>query len=126
MDKPLAKPEEEIWNQRILWMVLAVLVASFLLIQGFYQIQASDPFVKSVFSLRGNRDQGHAIFQINCAGCHGLSANGKVGPNLHGVAKRKSRFGIIQQVISGQTPPMPQFQPTSQEMADLLRYLESL
>jgi hypothetical protein len=33
---------------------------------------------------------------------------------------------LIHQVTSGETPPMPQFQPSAQEMADLLKYLESL
>lgn len=89
-------------------------------------IQASDPYVKSVLALQGDQLQGHAIFQINCAGCHGLEADGRVGPSLQGVSKRKSRFGLINQVISGKTPPMPKFQPSTREMADLLRYLETL
>jgi len=29
-------------------------------------------------------------------------------------------------VVSGETPPMPMFQPKPQEMADLLKYLEKL
>ncbi|NJK36270.1 MAG: cytochrome c, partial [Oscillatoriales cyanobacterium SM2_2_1] len=59
-------------------------------------------------------------------GCHGSQADGNVGPSLHNVPKRKSEIGLIHQVISGKTPPMPKFQPTAQEMADLLRYLENL
>jgi mono/diheme cytochrome c family protein len=53
-------------------------------------------------------------------------ADGKVGPSLKNVSTRKSRIGLIEQVISGNTPPMPKFQPSPQEMADLLSYLESL
>ncbi|MCY7276760.1 MAG: cytochrome c, partial [Phormidesmis sp. CAN_BIN44] len=37
-----------------------------------------------------------------------------------------SRTRLIDQVISGKTPPMPQFQPSPQEMADVLSYLKSL
>ena len=33
---------------------------------------------------------------------------------------------LIQQVVSGKTPPMPRFQPEPQAMADLLAYLNSL
>ncbi|NEQ28240.1 MAG: cytochrome c, partial [Microcoleus sp. SIO2G3] len=66
------------------------------------------------------------IFQMNCASCHGIFADGMVGPNLHHIRDRKSSIRIINQVISGQTPPMPQFQPSPQEMADLLEYLEGL
>ncbi len=36
------------------------------------------------------------------------------------------RIGLIHQVTSGATPPMPKFQASPQEMADLLSYLEKL
>ncbi|MCA1991498.1 MAG: cytochrome c, partial [Coleofasciculus sp. S288] len=55
-----------------------------------------------------------------------LQADGRVGPSLQHVSKRKSKTSLIYQVISGQTPPMPKFQPSPQEMADLLSYLEKL
>ncbi|HEY9708744.1 MAG TPA: cytochrome c, partial [Oculatellaceae cyanobacterium] len=69
---------------------------------------------------------GYAMFQINCAGCHGLQADGRIGPSLQHVSSRKSKGSLIHQVISGETPPMPKFQPNPQEMADLLSYLEKL
>lgn len=102
--------------------MLAILLAIF----SVHLVRASDPYVKSVLSLPGDTVRGQAIFQMNCAGCHGLQADGSVGPSLQGISKRKSRFGLIHQVISGETPPMPQFQPNSKEMADLLSYLETL
>jgi hypothetical protein len=49
-----------------------------------------------------------------------------VGPNLHGVDRRKSDRELIRQVVSGSTPPMPRFQPDPQAMADLLAFLHSL
>ncbi|MBC7968761.1 MAG: cytochrome c, partial [Verrucomicrobia bacterium] len=79
-----------------------------------------------VLALEGDSMQGHAIFLMNCAGCHGNEAAGHVGPSLRDVSNRKSKASIIHQVISGQTPPMPQFQPSSKEMADLLSYLSTL
>lgn len=97
-----------------------------LVLLGIYQFRPSDPYIQNVLVLEGNSVQGHAIFQMNCSGCHGIAADGKVGPSLRGVSDRKSKVRLIEQVISGQTPPMPQFQPTPQEMADLLSYLESL
>jgi mono/diheme cytochrome c family protein len=112
--------------QRIALIGLAVLIAVCLTIFSFYTLRLSDPYIKSVLSLMGDSVQGHAIFQMNCAGCHGFQADGNVGPSLQGVSKRKSRYGLIHQVISGETPPMPQFQPSEQEMADLLSYLETL
>ncbi|MCS6814412.1 MAG: cytochrome c [Cyanobacteria bacterium] len=106
----------------ILMVALIVLCVIF----GIRYWQASDPYVSSVLLLQGDPQRGHAIFQLNCAGCHGMQADGMVGPSLLGVRARKSKVGLIHQVISGKTPPMPQFQPDSQDMADLLSYLESL
>ncbi|WP_264326029.1 c-type cytochrome [Romeriopsis navalis] len=83
-------------------------------------------YVREVLQLPGNAVQGEAIFQMNCAVCHGSQGNGNVGPSLRDVAAHKSRQGLIEQVISGKTPPMPQFQPDEQIMADLLSYLENL
>lgn len=85
-----------------------------------------DPYVQSVLNLSGSPVQGRSIFVMNCVACHGQWANGKVGPNLHGVSNRKTDVRIIHQVVSGETPPMPQFQPSSQDMADLLSYLKQL
>lgn len=124
MDKQLLKPEVLI--QQLALIGMAVLLAIFLTIFSVHMVRVSDPYVKSVLSLTGDPVQGHAIFQMNCAGCHGLQADGRVGPSLQGVSKRKSRFGLIHQVTSGDTPPMPQFKPTFKEMADLLSYLEAL
>ncbi len=107
-------------------MALAVLLAVVLGIFSVHMVRVSDPYIKTVLSLKGDPVLGHAIFQINCSGCHGLEADGRVGPSLQSVSKRKSRYGLIHQVISGETPPMPKFQPSPQEMADLLRYLETL
>lgn len=111
--------------QRIAITVLAILMVV-LSIVGIYQFRLSDPYVRNVLSLQGDPAQGHAIFLMNCSGCHGTEGAGRIGPSLRNVSDRKSKIRLIHQVISGQTPPMPQFQPNPQEMADLLSYLESL
>ncbi len=112
--------------QRVILMMLAIILAIVLGIFTVRVVRSSDPYVKAVLSLNGDSTQGHAIFQINCAGCHGLEADGRVGPSLQAISKRRSRYGLIHQVISGETPPMPKFQPNTKEMADLLSYLESI
>jgi mono/diheme cytochrome c family protein len=124
LDNQITKPETQI--QWIALLALAILLAAALGIFGVEMVGASDPYVRNVLSLKGNPVQGNAIFQINCAGCHGVEADGLVGPSLQGVSKRKSPSQLIHQVISGETPPMPKFQPSADEMADLLNYLESL
>lgn len=124
MNNLLTKPETSI--QWIYLSFLAILIAIPLAILGVQIVQASDPYIQNVVSLTGNPLQGQAIFQANCAVCHGWDADGFVGPSLQAVSKHKSRYGLINQVISGKTPPMPKFQPSAQEMADLLSYLQTL
>jgi mono/diheme cytochrome c family protein len=113
-------------GQRTVLIALVLMLAIVLAVLGIRQLYKPDPYIKEVLSRSGDTVQGHAIFQMNCAGCHGLMADGKVGPSLKGVSARKSRTRLIDQVISGKTPPMPQFQPNPQEMADVLSYLKSL
>lgn len=124
LDNQTIKPE--ILIQKVSLIALSILLSILLVILGVHQWQVSDPYIKSVLALNGDSVLGHAIFQMNCAGCHGLEADGRVGPSLRNISERKSKLKLIQQVISGKTPPMPQFQPSPQEMADLLSYLETL
>jgi Cytochrome C oxidase, cbb3-type, subunit III len=111
---------------RLLLVAIGLCLTISALILGFHRLQLSNPYIHEVFSLSGNAGRGYEIFQINCAGCHGKFADGIVGPSLHEVSRRKSKVSLIEQVVSGNTPPMPKFQPDPQEMADLLIYLENL
>ncbi|MEG3858250.1 c-type cytochrome [Microcoleus sp. herbarium12] len=126
MNHQLARNELKNPIERLVIFAIAVLLAIMLASIAIRQFQVADPYVKSVLSLTGNQFQGSAIFQMNCAGCHTLVSDSQVGPNLHRVSQRKSEFDLIRQVTSGRTPPMPQFQPSPQEMADLLKYLEQI
>ncbi|MGG6294306.1 c-type cytochrome [Leptolyngbya sp. AN02str] len=118
-------PDVVPWR-RLIAVASGVLMAIVGAIAALYIVQHSDPYVQSVLSVNGDAMHGQEIFQMNCATCHGLTGGGVVGPSLHHVSTRKSRVGLIHQVTSGQTPPMPQFQPNPEEMADLLKYLETL
>ena len=122
MDNQLIQSSIGIPKSLIIIIVLVVTMAVGLL--GIYWHQNSDPYIQEVLSLEGDTAHGRDIFQINCSGCHGSQLAGSVGPSLKNVAKHKSKSDIIKQVVSGQTPPMPKFQPNPQEMADLLNYLE--
>ncbi len=125
MDNQALK-QEQAQPKRWLSAVLALLLMGVIVVAAFYAAQRTDPYMREVLALTGQPEQGQAIFQMNCAGCHGVQADGRVGPSLIDVSSRKSKTQMIHQVISGQTPPMPQFQPSPQEMADLLSYLERL
>jgi mono/diheme cytochrome c family protein len=130
VDKSVPKSELMSLAQQLLLLIVGLVAAVGLTWAGvrlgidYWQMQ--DPYVQQVVAVPGNGERGQAIFMINCSGCHGLEANGRVGPSLRGIGGRKSKLKLIQQVVSGQTPPMPRFQPSPQEMADLLTYLESL
>nr|WP_283767896.1 cytochrome c [Roseofilum capinflatum] len=123
LDHPFRDP---LLSKRLWGIVVLVLVSVGVIGFSIQYFDRPSPYLKEVLALEGDRVQGHAIFQMNCAGCHGLEANGRVGPSLKGVSEHKSKRRLIEQVISGKTPPMPQFQPSPQVMADLLSYLESL
>ena len=115
--------------QRGLIPALALLAAACLLVVAALVLlpaARSDPYTRTTLQLSGSVEQGEQLFLINCAGCHGIAAQGLVGPNLHGVDGRKNNRQLIQQVVSGRTPPMPRFQPEPQAMADLLAYLHTL
>jgi mono/diheme cytochrome c family protein len=126
LNNQFARNETKNPIERLGIFVLSFLIAIVLSTLAMRHFQVADPYVSSVLSLTGDPIQGSAIFQMNCAGCHTSLSDSQVGPNLHLVSQRKSEFDLIRQVTSGKTPPMPQFQPNPQEMADLLRYLEQI
>ncbi|MEI6381488.1 MAG: cytochrome c [Cyanobacteriota bacterium ELA615] len=112
--------------QKSLKILLVLLTLGTFLVVGYFFLNQADPYTKQVLSLPGDRNKGEMIFKINCSACHGLQAGGVIGPSLLDVTKRKSKRGLIEQVTSGKTPPMPKFQASPQEMADLLSFLEYL
>ncbi len=111
-----------------LWRII-ILSFSVLFILFFLWFEGSlkpDPFIEKTLNLKGSKDNGSNIFKMNCVGCHGISAQGLVGPDLHKVTTRLNDKQIINQVVKGLTPPMPSFEIDSQSMADLLVYMQSL
>jgi mono/diheme cytochrome c family protein len=125
LDIRLPKLRHTSWQQ-IGSIVMVCLSICLCAIVSWHSVRESNPYINGVLAKKGDSTLGHAIFQINCSGCHGLDAKGRVGPSLSEISKRKSPHSLIEQVTSGNTPPMPQFQPSHQEMADLLSYLATL
>jgi mono/diheme cytochrome c family protein len=116
----------EVNVQKFVLVALAFITVAIVSVAGIYSWKHADPYVQAVQALSGDAVRGNAIFQMNCAGCHGTLATGKVGPSLLKVSSRRSQMGLIEQVTSGKTPPMPKFQASPSEMADLLSYLKTL
>lgn len=113
-------------TKKLIAIIIAIALAFLLGALGLLWKFSPDPYIKEVLSMEGSIANGNDIFLINCSGCHASKIGGSVGPNLRNIGKRKSKQDIIKQVISGKTPPMPKFQPSTSEMADLLSYLETL
>lgn len=125
MTDQAAKPATAVVKQLTIIAISALALVGVVVV-GVYLYRVSDPYVQEVLSEPSDPERGEAIFQINCAGCHGTKADGNVGPSLYNISERKSQLNLINQVTSGDTPPMPKFQPEPQDMSDLLGYLETL
>ena len=126
LDNQLADSKKEVLLQWLSLVGLAVLLVILFIFLEVKPFQVSDPYSINVLSLPGDPVKGEGIFQMNCAGCHLSPMNSQVGPSLERISQHKSDLAIIKQVVSGETPPMPQFQPNEQEMADLLSYLKQI
>ena len=122
--KALINQEHKISSWRI--FLLSISTVAFLVLLWTMGSFKQDPFVTETLSIHGEALSGSKLFKINCVGCHGISAQGFVGPDLHEATKEMSDKKIINQVIRGLTPPMPSFEIEPQSMADLLAYMHSL
>ena len=83
-------------------------------------------YIIETLELDGSAEEGDSLFKMNCVGCHGITARGLVGPDLHSITQRLNDKEIIKQVTGGLTPPMPSFEIDPVNMSNLLKYLHSL
>ena len=122
--KALINQNQNISSWRIFFLSIATVGLLIILwkLGNFKQ----DPFITETLSIQGEALSGSKLFKINCVGCHGISAQGFVGPDLHEATQELSDKKIINQVIRGLTPPMPSFEIEPKSMADLLAYMHSL
>ena len=92
----------------------------------FMNHSENNKYIIKTLELNGSAEEGDALFKINCVGCHGITARGLVGPDLHSITQRLNDKEIIKQVTGGLTPPMPSFEIDPVNMSNLLKYLHSL
>jgi len=109
---------------KIVFIVFGVLLICFSTV--FVKNQENNKYIIETLALNGSAEEGDALFKINCVGCHGITARGLVGPDLHSITQRLSDKEIIKQVTGGLTPPMPSFEIDPVNMSNLLKYLHSL
>ena len=92
----------------------------------FINHHENNNYIIKTLQLNGSAEEGKALFKVNCVGCHGITARGLVGPDLHSITQRLNDKEIIKQVTGGLTPPMPSFEIDPVNMSNLLKYLHSL
>ena len=107
-----------------LFIVCVILLICFSIF--FVTHHEDNKYIIETLELNGSVDKGDALFKMNCVGCHGITARGLVGPDLHSITQRLNDKEIIKQVTGGLTPPMPSFEIDPVNMSDLLKYLHSL
>jgi len=109
---------------KILFIVFFVFLICFSIF--FVNHHENNKYIIETLELNGSSEEGEALFKMNCVGCHGITARGLVGPDLHSITKLLNDKEIIKQVTGGLTPPMPSFEIDSVNMSNLLKYLHSL
>ena len=105
----------------IIFLIFFIFAAIF-----YLNYEESNSFIIKTLEVKGSINEGIALFKLNCVGCHGITARGLVGPDLHSITERLNDKEIIKQVVEGLTPPMPSFDIDPQNMSNLLTYLHSL
>ncbi len=106
--------------------LIVLLVAFMIFVLIYLNNHESNQYILKTLELEGSVKDGNVLFKTNCVGCHGISARGLVGPDLHSITQSLNDKEIIKQVTGGLTPPMPSFEIDPQNMANLLKYLHSL
>ena len=109
--------------KRFFIVIVILLISCFLF---YFNYEENNTYILKTLELNGSVKEGDTLFKMNCVGCHGISARGLVGPDLHLITMRLNDEEIIKQVIEGVTPPMPSFEIDPQNMSNLLTYLHSL
>ena len=109
---------------KILSIIFVVLFICFLIFFAIHH--ENNKYIIETLELNGSAEEGDALFKMNCVGCHGITARGLVGPDLHSITQRLNDKEIIKQVTGGLTPPMPSFEIDPANMSNLLKYLHSL
>ena len=68
---------------KIVFVVFGVLLICFSIF--FVNQNENNKYIIQTLELNGSAEEGDALFKINCVGCHGITARGLVGPDLHSI-----------------------------------------
>jgi mono/diheme cytochrome c family protein len=118
--------------------LIAGLVFMALLIAGFVAYRIREPDLRAAAQTEQTAtytDLGHALFDKNCASCHGKGANGGSGPVLNAkeffkATTDEQMFGIIATGVPGSEMPAWSIDHggslTDQQVNQLVTYVRSL
>ncbi len=114
-------------KRELLQKFFIVLILSLICFSLFFlNYHEKNKYIIKTLEINGSAKEGYVLFKINCVGCHGITARGLVGPDLHSITQRLNDKEIIKQVTGGLTPPMPSFEIDPVNMSNLLKYLHTL
>jgi cytochrome c oxidase cbb3-type subunit III len=76
----------------------------------------------------GGPPDGEAVFNSNCATCHGMNASGGRGPDLHAALRNGDQDADLRKVIKNGLPgtAMPAFRLDSDDLDALVKYIQKL
>ena len=94
--------EKKLWKQFFIFFVVLFIFVSLL----YFFKDENNTYIIKTLELSGSIKKGDSLFKMNCVGCHGITARGLVGPDLHSITRRLNDSAIIKQVIEGRTPPV--------------------
>ncbi|HEU4965312.1 MAG TPA: cytochrome c [Bacilli bacterium] len=94
---------------------------------AYYTITATTMNDREAVAAQPTAEQGQAIVQSRCAGCHSLGTEKVFGPGLQGVSKRLTADQIAQVLHNGrgQMPPPPSMGLTEDDLQSVQMFLET-
>ena len=75
--------EKQDYRQRLKPLMIISGFACLLILFLLAKTARQDPYIMQTTNLTGSIDNGEKLFKMNCVGCHGISAQGLVGPDLN-------------------------------------------
>ena len=84
-----------LWKQFFIVFAIILIFGIFL----YLNKDENNTYIIKTLELSGSIKEGDTLFKMNCVGCHGITARGLVGPDLHSITHRLNDSAIIKQVI---------------------------
>ena len=75
------KLNKVIWKSSLIFFVVFFIF----FVVFYFSNQEDNQYILKTLDLKGSVKDGNALFKTNCVGCHGITARGLVGPDLHAI-----------------------------------------